>query len=121
MEVSKNVVMILNEIAMSKSKCMDWTMVKEEGPPHARKFTWSLKMGEFETTGVGGITTLQSIMNAKVIGFGTAIKTGSSLLEFQAGCSKRIAKSLAAQAMYEKIPDDWKMNSGGHGYRGNVS
>ena len=44
-----------------------------------------------------------------------------SLLEFQAGCSKRIAKSLAAQAMYEKIPDDWKMNSGGHGYRGNVS
>jgi len=86
-EVSKNVIMILNEIAMSKSKCMDWTMVKEEGPPHARKFTWSLKMGEFETTG--------------------------------AGCSKRIAKSLAAQAMYEKIPDDWKMNSGGHGYRGN--
>ena len=66
MEVSKNVIMILNEIAMSKSKCMDWTMVKEEGPPHARKFTWSLKMGEFETTGVGGITTLQSIMNAKV-------------------------------------------------------
>ena len=53
MEVSKNVIMILNEIAMSKSMHMDWTIVKEEGPPHARKVTWSLKMGEFETTGVG--------------------------------------------------------------------
>ena len=63
MEVSKNVIMILNEIAMSKSKCMDWTMVKEEGPPHARKFTWSLKMGEFETTGVGHHNSLIKILS----------------------------------------------------------
>jgi len=78
--VAKNVIMILNEIAMSKSQCMEWNMVREEGPPHARKFTWSLKMGDFLTEG--------------------------------AGCSKKIAKSLAAQSMYEKIPDEWKSGSG---------
>ena len=50
--VEKNVIMILNEIAMSKSQCMDWNMLREEGPPHARKFTWALKMGTYETQGV---------------------------------------------------------------------
>ena len=73
---TKNVIMMLNEIAMSQNQCLDWNMVREDGPPHARKFTWSLKMGEHETMGIG--------------------------------CSKKIAKSLAAQSMFEKIPDDWK-------------
>jgi len=83
--VEKNVIMILNEIAMSKSQCMDWTMLREEGPPHARKFTWVLKMGTYETQG--------------------------------AGCSKKIAKSLAAQAMYEKIPAEWKVGAGQGGQK----
>ena len=30
----------------------------------------------------------------------------------QAGCSKKIAKSLAAQAMYEQIPAEWKVGAG---------
>jgi len=81
--VVKNVIMILNEIAMSQSQCMEWNMVREDGPPHARRFTWSLKMGTYETTGVG--------------------------------CSKKIAKSLAAQAMYEKIPAEWKSQTANGG------
>jgi len=80
----KNVIMILNEIAMAQSQCMEWNMVREDGPPHARRFTWSLKMGDYETEGVGH--------------------------------SKKIAKSLAAQAMYEKIPAEWKsVANGGSG------
>lgn len=77
----KNVIMILNEIAMSQSQCMEWSMVREDGPPHARRFTWSLKMGTYETEGVG--------------------------------CSKKVAKSLAAQSMYEKIPEEWKTQANG--------
>ena len=75
-ESVKNVIMILNEIAMAQNQCMEWSMVKEDGPPHARKFTWSLQMGPHEAMGVG--------------------------------CSKKVAKSLAAQSMYQKIPDEWK-------------
>ena len=60
--VEKNVIMILNEIAMSKSQCMDWTMLREEGQPHARKFTWQLKMGTYETQGVSVQTSMNTIL-----------------------------------------------------------
>ena len=35
----------------------------------------------------------------------------------QAGCSKKIAKSLAAQAMYEQIPAEWKVGAGQGGHK----
>ena len=73
----KNVIMALNECAMTHQQCMEWTMLREDGPPHARKFTWSLKMGEYEAHGTG--------------------------------CSKKIAKTEAAQQMYEMIPAEWKI------------
>ena len=73
----KNVIMALNECAMTNQQCMEWAMVREEGPPHARKFTWSLKMGEYEAHG--------------------------------SGCSKKLAKTEAAQNMYEIIPTEWKV------------
>lgn len=73
----KNVIMALNECAMTHQQCMEWAMVKEDGPPHARKFTWSLKMGDYEAQGIG--------------------------------CSKKLAKTEAAQQMYEKIPSEWKV------------
>ena len=73
----KNVIMVLNEIAMSQGVCMDWTMVDEDGPPHMRAFTWTLKMGSYEAVGSGN--------------------------------SKKLAKAIAAQNMYQvsfypKIP-----------------
>ena len=73
----KNVIMALNECAMTHQQCMEWAMVREDGPPHARKFTWSLKMGDYEAHGTG--------------------------------CSKKIAKTEAAQQMYEMIPAEWKV------------
>ena len=73
----KNVIMALNECAMTHQQCMEWAMVREDGPPHARKFTWSLKMGDYEAHGTG--------------------------------CSKKLAKTEAAQKMYEMIPDEWKI------------
>ena len=73
----KNVIMALNECAMTNQQCMEWAMVREEGPPHARKFTWSLKMGDYEAHG--------------------------------SGCSKKLAKTEAAQKMYEIIPVEWKI------------
>merc|ERR1711899_613138 len=72
----KNVIMVLNEIAMSQGVCMDWTMVDEDGPPHMRAFTYTLKMGSYEAVGSGN--------------------------------SKKLAKAIAAQNMYQTIPDDWK-------------
>ena len=65
----KNVIMVLNEIAMSQGVCMDWTMVDEDGPPHMRAFTWTLKMGSYEAVGSGN--------------------------------SKKLAKAIAAQNMYQ--------------------
>ena len=73
----KNVIMALNECAMTHQQCMEWAMVRETGPPHARKFTWSLKMGDYEAHGTG--------------------------------CSKKLAKTEAAQKMYEIIPTEWKI------------
>ena len=61
--------MVLNEIAMSQGVCMDWTMVDEDGPPHMRAFTWTLKMGSYEAVGSGN--------------------------------SKKLAKAIAAQNMYQ--------------------
>jgi len=72
----KNVIMVLNEIAMSQGVCMDWTMVDEDGPPHMRAFTWTLKMGSYEAVGSGN--------------------------------SKKLAKAIAAQNMYQTIPEEWK-------------
>ena len=68
----KNVIMVLNEIAMSQGVCMDWTMVDEDGPPHMRAFTWTLKMGSYEAVGSGN--------------------------------SKKLAKAIAAQNMYQVKP-----------------
>jgi hypothetical protein len=72
----KNVIMVLNEIAMSQGVCMDWTMVDEDGPPHMRAFTWTLKMGSYDAVGSGN--------------------------------SKKLAKAIAAQNMYQTIPEEWK-------------
>ena len=32
----------------------EWTLVSETGPPHRKRFTWKLTMGEFSSTGGGG-------------------------------------------------------------------
>ena len=56
---------------MSQGVCMDWTMVDEDGPPHMRAFTWTLKMGSYEAVGSGN--------------------------------SKKLAKAIAAQNMYQVI------------------
>ena len=44
----KNVIMVLNEIAMQQQVCIDWNIVDEDGPPHMRAFTYTLKMGSYE-------------------------------------------------------------------------
>merc|ERR1711935_389543 len=72
----KNVIMVLNEIAMQQQVCIDWNIVDEDGPPHMRAFTYTLKMGSYEAVGSGN--------------------------------SKKLAKAIAAQNMYQTIPDDWK-------------
>ncbi len=45
--------MVLNEIAMAQQVCMDWSNIHEEGPPHQRSFTLTLKMGQYEAVGAG--------------------------------------------------------------------
>merc|ERR1712001_753272 len=72
----KNVIMVLNEIAMQQQVCIDWNIVDEDGPPHMRAFTYTLKMGSYEAVGSGN--------------------------------SKKLAKAIAAQNMYQTIPDEWK-------------
>jgi len=72
----KNVIMVLNEIAMQQQICIDWNIVDEDGPPHMRAFTYTLKMGSYEAVGSGN--------------------------------SKKLAKAIAAQNMYQTIPDEWK-------------
>jgi len=49
----KNVTMYLNEIAISNSCTPEWILLSETGPPHARVYTWQLKIGEFVTHGSG--------------------------------------------------------------------
>merc|ERR1712223_2153801 len=49
----KNVIMVLNEIAMQQQVCIDWNIVDEDGPPHMRAFTYTLKMGSYEAVGSG--------------------------------------------------------------------
>jgi len=68
--------MVLNEIAMQQQVCIDWNIVDEDGPPHMRAFTYTLKMGSYEAVGSGN--------------------------------SKKLAKAIAAQNMYQTIPDEWK-------------
>ena len=46
----KNVIMVLNEIAMQQQVCIDWNIVDEDGPPHMRAFTYTLKMGSYEVS-----------------------------------------------------------------------
>ena len=65
----KNVIMVLNEIAMQQQVCIDWNIVDEDGPPHMRAFTYTLKMGSYEAVGSGN--------------------------------SKKLAKAIAAQNMYQ--------------------
>merc|ERR1711976_371841 len=49
----KNVIMVLNEIAMQQQVCIDWNIVDEDGPPHMRAFTYTLKMGSDQAGGAG--------------------------------------------------------------------
>ena len=49
----KNIMMLLNEVALVSSTTLDWELISETGPSHARNFTWELKMGEFKTIGSG--------------------------------------------------------------------
>ncbi|XP_040577108.1 uncharacterized protein [Lepeophtheirus salmonis] len=49
----KNVIMALNEIAMTNGLCPEWNMVSDQGLPHQRTFTWSLKLGDHEVVGTG--------------------------------------------------------------------
>ena len=49
----KNVISLLNEAAVGNSITPEWTLISESGPPHAKVFTWELKMGEFITNGSG--------------------------------------------------------------------
>ena len=63
--------MVLNEIAMAQQLCMDWSSIHEDGPPHQRSFTWTLKMGPYEAVGSGN--------------------------------SKKVAKTIAAQNMYQVV------------------
>jgi len=72
----KNVIMVLNEIAMQQQVCIDWNCAGEDGPPHMRAFSYTLKMGSYEAVGSGN--------------------------------SKKLAKAIAAQNMYQTIPDEWK-------------
>ena len=44
----KNVIMVLNEIAMQQQVCIDWNCAGEDGPPHMRAFSYTLKMGSYE-------------------------------------------------------------------------
>ena len=69
----KNVIMVLNEIAMQQQVCIDWNILDEDGPPHMRAFTYTLKMGSYEAVGSGN--------------------------------SKKLAKAIAAQNMYQV----WKL------------
>ena len=46
----KNVIMVLNEIAMQQQVCIDWNILDEDGPPHMRAFTYTLKMGSYEVS-----------------------------------------------------------------------
>ena len=48
----KNVIMVLNEIAMQQQVCIDWNILDEDGPPHMRAFTYTLKMGSYEVCNV---------------------------------------------------------------------
>ena len=67
----KNVIMVLNEIAMQQQVCIDWNILDEDGPPHMRAFTYTLKMGSYEAVGSGN--------------------------------SKKLAKAIAAQNMYQVL------------------
>jgi len=50
---SKHVTMKLNEIAIVNDCTPEWLLLSETGPPHAKVYTWQLKIGEFITHGSG--------------------------------------------------------------------
>jgi len=49
----KNIMLLLNETALSNNISPLWEMLSEAGPAHARTYTWQLTMGEFVTIGTG--------------------------------------------------------------------
>ena len=56
----KNVIMVLNEIAMQQQVCIDWNIVDEDGAPHMKVFTYTLKMGSYEVNIKAGARTFFS-------------------------------------------------------------
>ncbi|CAB4057005.1 unnamed protein product [Lepeophtheirus salmonis] len=42
-----------NHCAMTNGLCPEWNMVSDQGLPHQRTFTWSLKLGDHEVVGTG--------------------------------------------------------------------
>ena len=63
----KNVIMVLNEIAMQQQVCIDWNIVDEDGPPHMRAFTYTLKMGSYEVSFFLSFNYLSSLQNEQNI------------------------------------------------------
>jgi len=49
----KNIMLLLNETAVTNNISPQWEMLSEAGPAHARSYTWQLTMGEFVTIGTG--------------------------------------------------------------------
>lgn len=63
----KNIIMALNEIAMAQGVCIDWTMLNEVGPAHQRAFTWTLKMGDYESVGTGNSKKIAKANAAQIM------------------------------------------------------
>lgn len=40
MIAGKNVIMALNEIAMIRGACIEWSLLGENGPPHMKTYVW---------------------------------------------------------------------------------
>lgn len=49
----KNVVMLINEIAVSHGLAIEWEMLSANGPPHMKSYTCQLKVGTHECVGNG--------------------------------------------------------------------
>lgn len=47
----RNPIMFCNDQSKMRNLHMEWEQVSETGPPHDKTFTWSLKMGEMQTSG----------------------------------------------------------------------
>ena len=88
----KNVIMVLNEIAMQQQVCIDWNILDEDGPPHMRAFTYTLKMGSYEV----GFFKVKKLFLISLAIFFFIQAVGS-------GNSKKLAKAIAAQNMYQVL------------------